>query len=104
MRKILKGLVPNPGINLRTDSSHRLGVTVEIPRAKSKLRNDSFMVRGPTTFNAIPKELRDLESFMETFKGHLDDYLALIPDIPRTHGGGSNKLEEQIKKWRWTLN
>ena len=40
--RVCMGLVPNPGINVRTDSSHRLGVTVEVPRAKSKLRTDSL--------------------------------------------------------------
>ena len=103
VRKILKGLVPNPGISIRTDHTHRLGITVEVPKINSKLRGDSFMVRGPLTFNAIPKELRDTNSTMETFKNHLDEYLSLVPDIPRTHGGGSNRLEEQIRNWKWTL-
>ena len=103
MRKILKDLVPNPSISIRTDSTHRLGVTVEVPKVSSKLRADSFIVRGPLTFNTLPKELKELLDSMETFKLHLDEYLSLVLDMPRTHGGGSNKLEEQIKNWRWTL-
>ena len=103
VRKILKGLVPNPGIIQRTDEKHRLGITLEIPKVSSKLRAESFTVIGPKTFNALPQDLRDLKVSMDTFKTHLDHYLELIPDIPRTQGGGSNTLEEQIKNWKWTL-
>ena len=58
MRKILKNLVPNPRIIQRTDEKHHPGVTLEVPKVHSKLRKDSFIVRGPLTFNIIPKELR----------------------------------------------
>ena len=37
VRKILKGLVPNPGIIQRTDEKNRLGITLEIPKVSSKL-------------------------------------------------------------------
>ena len=104
IRKILKNLVPNPGITQRTEASHQLGVMVEIPKVKSKLRHDSFLVRGPRTFNSLPKELRELDVSMDTFKVHLDDFLELIPDVPRTYGQGGNDLEEHIKDWRWSLH
>ena len=103
IRKILKNLVPNPGITQRTDAKHRLGVMVEIPKAESKLRYDSFLVRGPKIFNSLPKELRDLEVSMDTFKEHLDEYLNLVPDIPRSYGYESNELEERTKFWRWKV-
>ena len=40
VRKILMKIVPNPGISQRTDESHRLGLTLEIPKVSSKLRSD----------------------------------------------------------------
>ena len=103
IRKILMNLVPNPGIKQRTDERHRLGLTLEVPEVTSKLRSDSFIVSGPRTFNCIPKELRKLEVTMETFKEHLDQFLSFIPDIPRYQSGESNRLDFQIRNWKWTL-
>ena len=93
-------IVPNPGISQRTDERHRLRLTLDIPEVSSKLRSDSFIVSGPRTFNSIPKELRTLEGTMETFKGHLDEFLSMIPDIPRNQSGESNRLDTQIKNWK----
>ena len=60
-------LLPNPGISQRTDEKHQLGLTLEIPKVSSKLRNDSFIVSGSRTFNSIPKELRSLEDLSDWF-------------------------------------
>ena len=41
------------------DRDHRLGLKVQVPRTKTKLRSESFAVRGPEVFNSLPKELRN---------------------------------------------
>ena len=73
-----------------------------VPRKRnsSKRYLDSFSVRGPETFNSLPKELRPLKDGMETFKTKLDIFLNMIPDIPRICAGSayqSNMLDIQIR-------
>ena len=52
-------------------------------KGMSKLKRDSFIVRGPEMFNSIPSYLHDLEVTTETFKSKLDEFLSLLPDSPR---------------------
>ena len=108
VRKILIGKVPDVGLKIRTKENHRIGLTLENPANKksSKLFLGSFLVRGPETFNALPKDLRKLGDSMDTFKIKLDNFLSLIPDCPRICGGSlyqSNKLDIQIRNWKWNL-
>ena len=72
----------------------------------STLRSNTFSVRGADVFNALPKDLRELETSMENYKGKLDKFLGLIPDVPRLGRGTnfeSNNLDECIRKWRWEV-
>ena len=46
------------------------------------LKDRSLAVRGPTLFNALPKNLRQLERSVEAFKNNLDKHLADVPDVP----------------------
>ena len=106
IRKALCGLVPRMGLIEEHDHDHRLGLKVQVPRTKTKLRSESFAVRGPEVFNSLPKELRNETGSMETFKKKLDEFLYLIPDIPRITAGSSlhsNSLQSQIKGWTWQL-
>ena len=105
VRKILKGLVPNPGISIRRGEDQRGGLTLEVPRKKpdSKLRLNSFIIKGLAIYNCLPPDLRLLEDNMEIFKTNLDQFLSLIPDNPRIDGGGCNELEERLKRWIWSL-
>ena len=88
------------------DRDHRLGLKVQVPRTKTKLRSELFSVRGTEVLNSLPKELRNETGSMETFKKKLDEFLYLIPDIPRITAGSSlhsNSLQSQIKGWTWQL-
>ena len=59
-RKILIGKVPNPGIKIRNSENDRNGLKLEVPPKKGRIpiRSQIFLVRGPKTFNYLPKELR----------------------------------------------
>ena len=101
-RKALLGLVPNLGIKLIHDADHRLGRKVLFPRAGTKLKQESFTVKGPDTFNTLPKDLRNDNGCMDTFKEKLDRFLTLVPDKPRIDADtkfASNTLKNQMKKW-----
>ena len=64
--------------------------TACIPKCASKLRENSFLVRGPKLFNSLPKDIREFEydngihqeQAVDNFKKRLDEYLADIPDEP----------------------
>merc|ERR1712105_47157 len=103
-RKIILGLVPSMGVSISNDSNHRLGRKLNVPRYKSKIKQDSFAVRGPESFNSLPLVLRNMECSMETFKTKLDEFLSIIPDKPRIDAGCklySNSLKNQVYNWRW---
>ena len=78
---------------------------MEVPRKKSdsKLRLNSFIIRGPAIYNCLPANLRLLDDNMEIYKNDLDLFLSQIPDNPRIDGGDSNELEERLKRWTWSL-
>ena len=89
--KIIKGLVPNCGIE--TTTIERLGRFCKLPVLKkcpakvSRLRENSFQVKGPQLFNSLPKEIRDKSKCSLTdFKELLDNYLSRIPDEPNIPG------------------
>ena len=106
-RKALLGLVPTLGLSLSHDAGHRLGRMVQISKSNSKLKSDSFIIKGPETFNSLPKDIRNLDCSMETFKAKLDNFLQLIPDVPRIavgHSYQSNSLKDQINNWKWRLD
>ena len=69
---------------------HRHGLKFTVPRVTSKLRENSFLVRGPKLFNSLPKDLREFQydstvqqqQAIDNFKRALDVYLSLMPDEP----------------------
>ena len=89
--KIIEGLAPNCGIE--TTTNERLGRFCKLPVLKkcpakvSRLRENSFQVKGPQLFNSLPKEIRDKSKCSLTdFKELLDNYLSRIPDEPNIPG------------------
>jgi len=90
--KILHGIVHNPGLVFKNEcpAQSRLGITCIVPKCTGKLRENSFLVRGPKLFNSLPKDIREFtfdngiqqQQAIDNFKKRLDEYLALIPDEP----------------------
>ena len=87
--KILHGIVHNPGIQFKSYDSRR-GLMCKVPKYRSKLRWESFLVNGPKLFNSLPKEIREFpfdalvaqHHAIDKFKHILDEYLTQIPDEP----------------------
>ena len=89
MWKILKGLVPNCGVQL-SPYNERLGRMIAIPSLKRNgrkaiqtLREQSFQINGARLFNSLPKDIRNMNICQEDFKAALDKYLSSVPDQPR---------------------
>ena len=90
--KIRQGIVHNPGLEFKNTSPEgsRHGLMCVVPKGTSKLRENSFMVRGPKLFNSLPKDIREYQldnevrqqQSVDNFKRRLDEYLSLIPDEP----------------------
>ena len=105
-KKILMGSVPNIGISVKHDSSHRNGLYLHTMDPKvSSLRKATFQYIAPRLFNHLPKDIRNHDGSMDSFKIQ-PKFLALIPDEPRLKKGSSmysNTLENQLINWTWTL-
>ena len=107
-RKILLNKVQNPGILVRNPESSRNGLNLEVPTRKgqSQIQAQNFLVRGPTIFNCLPKELRCLQKSMESYKIDLDRFLETFTDNPRCGEISklhSNELDFAIKHQKWCL-
>ena len=85
--KILRGIVPNCGLEF-TGKDTRRGIEVMIPNLNKKsIREQSFQVHGGKLFNSIPKNLRNMaENNVDEFKEKLDLFLQSIPDEPKVEG------------------
>ena len=106
--KILIGLVDNPGIEFQY--SERRGTMAKLPELhqSSKLREASFMIRGPKIFNALPKNIRDFRptegnetQWKNGFKKQLDLFLATVPDqanISSSHSARIGVTNQEGKK------
>ena len=89
--KIIEKIVPNPGIEVATDSeNNRLGRRCKIPQLKSNgrqaiktLRENSFLIHGVKLFNCIPNEIRNIKNNQDKFKLNLDKFLSGLPDHPK---------------------
>ena len=62
---------------------------------------NSFCVRGPKLFNALPQHIRTLTGVTtDTFKKHLDSWLKNIPDKPIVEGYPIGRtLSNSILEW-----
>ena len=90
--KIISGLVPN--CNLQWSTNPSSGRLCSIPKApasatgKTKsIRQDSFQYQAPVIFNSLPLEICLIDGSLATFKLHLDNYLARLPDLPLVLNG-----------------
>ena len=95
--KIIAGLVPNLQSNpITTHYSERRGLYCNIPTVRNihrcsakiiTIREGSFAIRAPKLFNALPKELRNLDGVsVDAFKRQLDKFLGQLPDMPTVPG------------------
>ena len=63
------------------------GVSLHAPVCFQSLRYSSFGVVGPRLFNALPVNICNISGCtVETFKLHLDRFLATVPDEPQVRG------------------
>ena len=107
MRKIIYDLVPSMGIEIEHGTKHRLGLKLKVPKYNYKKKEDSLSVRGPEVWNSLPKDIRNLDCSMDTFKQKLDIYLNMIPDVPRIDARTMmvlNNLKVQIANWKWQIS
>ena len=114
----MQGSVPNCGLNW-TKTEERRGRMCEVPKLKGgsvvqKLRRQSFQMSGPKLWNALPRNLRNINNCsLDQFKEVLDCFLSKVPDEPKTEnltpgatdvmtGKATNSLEFQctMAKWR----
>ena len=91
--KILEGIAPNCGINVKLEGG-RVGRKCHIPKIQTEarkgvqsLREQSFQVNGPKLFNCLPAAVRNMtKCTVEEFKSKLDTFLEKVPDEPSMRG------------------
>ena len=107
--KIIKGIVPNPGISWKVHE--RRGLELCYPPIKGggkekhkTMKHQSFFVKSVRLFNCLPKRIRSIGNSVDmlTIKYHLDEFLADCPDEPRLQGytvasrSVNNELTNQV--------
>ena len=92
-------MVPNIGTRVRNGEDHINGLTLNtLPKkGQSKMREQSFQVRGSDIYNCLPEDLRSLDVNMDTYKEKLDAFLSLLLDKPRI-GEGSKSQSNNLMK------
>ena len=112
--KIITNLVPNISSDenrIITKVHPRRGKLCLIPQYNNRsrayvrtLREGSFSVYAPKTFNALPKSLRACDDTLEGFKSKLDKFLKSVPDRPSLphyyQPSASNSLIDQLAQMR----
>ena len=112
--KILTGMAPNfesETFRIETHHNERRGRLCKIPSLRNRsavrfqsLREGSLSVAGPRLFNVLPKDLREGEFTLETFKRQLDVFLGTIPDRPPLQHyqrrEASNSIVHQLAQMR----
>ena len=105
--KISQGMVSGFDVNF-TSGGDRRGrriipntIVRTAPATVRKAREQTLGVRGANIFNLSPDNIRNMNTdHVDTFKNHLDIFLASIPDQPTMTGLGraadSNSLLHQI--------
>jgi hypothetical protein len=94
-----------------TYPGERRGRLCKIPRLRNRsavrfqsLREGSLSVAGPRLFNVLPRDLREGEFTMETFKIQQDVFLGTIPDRPPVQHyqrrEASNSIVHQVTQMR----
>ena len=107
MFKIIQGLVPNLTRNpIQTYNTSRHGMMCKIPRVTphfTELFENSFCVRGPKLFNALPPHLRNCcgeQIKTDTFKHRLDAWLSQLKDEPPIDGVVLRTHNNSIANWK----
>ena len=92
MWKILNGRTSND-LDIRFSETIRFGTVANVPplsvqsSMRSKTLFDSFFsVLGPSLWNRIPKDVRNIDSLTGFIKTKLDVFLQTIPDQPPISG------------------
>ena len=96
---------------IETHHNERRGRLCKIPSLRNRsavrfqsLRDGSLSVAGPRLFNVLPKDLREGEFTLETFKRQLDVFLGTIPDRPPLQHyqrrEASNSIVHQLAQMR----
>ena len=112
--KIIQGLAPNllgKDCIRHVDTNLRMGrhcllpsLNHNAPRYVQTFRENSFCVHGPKLFNVLDRSLRNFDGTLQTFKNHLDKFLATIGDIPLDptdpQVASSNSLVDQVAQAR----
>ena len=107
--KILEGFVPNlkkNSIQLAHGPEHRNGRMCKVPKHRANyqlLFENSFCVRGPNLFNALPMHLRNTSGEhvrLDTFKHRLDKWLSKIKDEPPLDGVVLTTYDNSLVNWR----
>ena len=112
--KIVRGLVPN-----MVDETYRVefyyhvrrGRVCRVPPINNRalasirtLREGSLSVRGPRSFNSLPKHLRNHDGTLLSFKNALDNFLQGVPDTPNMPhypmAAASNSIGDQLTRLR----
>ena len=113
--KILEGIAPNCGINVKLEGG-RVGRKCQIPKIQiqarkgvQSLREQSFQVNGPQLFNCLLSAVRNMtKCTVEEFKAKLDTFLEKVPDEPSMRGlvpaactadaRPSNSIMDQVRR------
>ena len=112
--KIIQGSVPNllgkDGMEL-AEYSQRRGRYCKIPSLNNRssahvrtLKECSFSVNGPKIFNMMPRNVRDFDGSLHSFKKKLDKYLEVVADEPGVAGGNSLLIQIPLDRARWLCN
>ena len=111
--KVLQDMAPNfEGRDcICTEENARRGRLCVLPSRRREamqrhqtLHEGSVPVLGSKLFNCLPKEARELDGSLDTFKSHLDRFLARIPDkpcLPHYHQtASSNSILKKLEAMR----
>ena len=111
--KIINGYAPNldhPNAITVKDTSRR-GPICALPPFNNTypkittLKEKSFAVFGPKLYNCLPRNLREVNCSLPTFKSKLDEFLLTIPDQPALphyyQPSPSNSLIHQLHDQRY---
>ena len=88
--------MPND-IGMKFYDSGRNGIKSEIPRATTRIQEQSFTYRAARLWNVLPNKVKEASS-IEKVKIELGRYLNTIPDEPPT-AGYTGRCRNSIVEW-----
>ena len=69
-----------------------------------RLKDNSFICKGPRLFNCLPRRIRKKEyTETEQFKSDLDKFLKTVPDEPKVPGSRTISSSNSIIVWQQTV-